>query len=191
MSALPKGQEPTMEDILASIRRIIADDHSVEAAKPADEPKSTPPVTPPFASNDVLDLAVEATPAVDEPQSQDDIDLLFNEATSPAEPAPQPVAPVPPPAPVAVVVPPAVPPQPAVAPAAVAPDLLSQAASASVASAFASLSSTMLTGNARTLEDLMKDMLRPMLKTWLDDNLPSIVEKLVRAEIERVARGGR
>ena len=34
----------------------------------------------------------------------------------------------------------------------------------------------------------MKDMLRPMLKAWLDDNLPPLVERLVRAEIERVAR---
>jgi cell pole-organizing protein PopZ len=43
--------------------------------------------------------------------------------------------------------------------------------------------------NATTLEDLVKEMLRPMLKTWLDDNLPSMVERLVRAEIERVSRG--
>jgi hypothetical protein len=34
----------------------------------------------------------------------------------------------------------------------------------------------------------MKEMLRPMLKAWLDDNLPSLVERLVRAEIERVTR---
>ena len=43
--------------------------------------------------------------------------------------------------------------------------------------------------NARTLEDLVKEMLRPMLKSWLDDNLPSLVERIVRAEIERVSRG--
>jgi len=46
-----------------------------------------------------------------------------------------------------------------------------------------------LGNNARTLEDLVKEMLRPMLKTWLDDNLPGMVERIVRAEIERVARG--
>ena len=50
---------------------------------------------------------------------------------------------------------------------------------------------TVLTQNARTLEDLVKDMLRPMLKGWLDENLPPMVERLVRAEIERVSRGGR
>ncbi len=43
--------------------------------------------------------------------------------------------------------------------------------------------------NARTLEDLVKEMLRPMLKAWLDDNLPGLVERIVRAEIERVSRG--
>ena len=52
-------------------------------------------------------------------------------------------------------------------------------------------SATVLSGQARTLEDLVQDMLRPMLKSWLDENLPGMVERLVRAEIERVTRGGR
>jgi cell pole-organizing protein PopZ len=43
--------------------------------------------------------------------------------------------------------------------------------------------------DGRTLEDLVREMLRPMLKTWLDDNLPRMVDRLVRAEIERVSRG--
>ena len=47
----------------------------------------------------------------------------------------------------------------------------------------------MLGQNARTLEDLVKEMLRPMLKAWLDDNLPGLVDRIVRAEIERVSRG--
>ena len=47
----------------------------------------------------------------------------------------------------------------------------------------------MLVQNARTLEDLVREMLRPMLKSWLDDNLPSLVERIVKAEIERVSRG--
>jgi hypothetical protein len=46
-----------------------------------------------------------------------------------------------------------------------------------------------LVQNARTLEDLVREMLAPLLKTWLDDNLPGLVERLVRAEIERVSRG--
>jgi cell pole-organizing protein PopZ len=62
---------------------------------------------------------------------------------------------------------------------------------ASVSHAFNLLAHTVLTNNARTLEDLVREMLRPMLKMWLDDNLPTLVERLVRSEIERVARGGR
>ena len=56
-------------------------------------------------------------------------------------------------------------------------------------SAFNSLANTVLSNNARTLEDLVKEMLRPMLKSWLDDNLPGLVERIVKAEIERVSRG--
>jgi uncharacterized protein len=67
--------------------------------------------------------------------------------------------------------------------------LVSPATSAAVDSAFNTLAQTVLVQNGRTLEDLVREMLRPMLKTWLDDNLPSLVERLVRAEIERVSRG--
>ena len=68
--------------------------------------------------------------------------------------------------------------------------LVSRATAAAVDSAFNSLAQTVLGNNARTLEDLVKEMLRPMLKSWLDDNLPDLVERIVRAEIERVSRGG-
>jgi uncharacterized protein len=67
--------------------------------------------------------------------------------------------------------------------------IMSQATSAAVDSAFNQLAQSVLTQNGRTIEDLVRDMLRPMLKTWLDDNLPGLVERLVRAEIERVSRG--
>ena len=67
--------------------------------------------------------------------------------------------------------------------------LISAATTAAVDSAFNTLAQTVLVQNARTLEDLVREMLRPMLKTWLDDNLPGMVERLVRAEIERVSRG--
>ena len=69
--------------------------------------------------------------------------------------------------------------------------VLLQAGHAAVGQAFDRLAHTVLSSNARTLEDLVREMLRPMLKNWLDDNLPTMVERLVRAEIERVARGGR
>ena len=39
--------------------------------------------------------------------------------------------------------------------------------------------------NGRTLQDVIKDLSRPLLMSWLDDNLPSLVEGIVRAEIER------
>jgi uncharacterized protein len=69
------------------------------------------------------------------------------------------------------------------------PGLMSSATGAAVDSAFNTLAQTVLVQNGRTLEDLVREMLRPLLKTWLDDNLPSMVERLVRAEIERVSRG--
>lgn len=69
------------------------------------------------------------------------------------------------------------------------PPILSQSTVSSVESAFNALAHTVLSNNARTLEDLVKEMLRPMLKSWLDDNLPGLVERIVKAEIERVSRG--
>jgi cell pole-organizing protein PopZ len=67
--------------------------------------------------------------------------------------------------------------------------LISNETIAAVDSAFNSLAHTVIGQNARTLEDLVREMLRPMLKSWLDDNLPGLVERIVRAEIERVSRG--
>ena len=79
----------------------------------------------------------------------------------------------------------------AVRPAAPDSSIMSSATSAAVDAAFNSLAQTVLVQNAMTLEDLVKEMLRPMLKSWLDDNLPGLVERIVKAEIERVSRGGR
>ena len=75
--------------------------------------------------------------------------------------------------------------------AAPARPILSHSTVSAVESAFNSLANTVLSNNARTLEDLVKEMLRPMLKSWLDDNLPGLVERIVKAEIERVSRGAR
>ena len=69
------------------------------------------------------------------------------------------------------------------------PDIMSSATAAAVDSAFNALAHTVLVQNAKTLEDLVKEMLRPMLQHWLDNNLLTLVERLVRQEIERVARG--
>jgi cell pole-organizing protein PopZ len=243
MTQPAKVQEPSMEEILASIRRIIADD---EAKPPAAEKASAPPASPPPAApppkpekpapvarapEPAAPAPVKAAPPVAPPapapsasNSQDDIDALLNgldEATTPEEirspePEPEPEPDVleltdemalPDPQPQAAfrkVEPPddlefteaaarmpsrepsyeMPPPSPMDSPA-----ILSRSTVSAVESAFNSLAHTVLSNNARTLEDLVKEMLRPMLKSWLDDNLPGLVERIVKAEIERVSRG--
>ena len=79
--------------------------------------------------------------------------------------------------------------RPTVPDAAPAAQILSHSTVSAVETAFNTLANTVLSNNARTLEDLVKEMLRPMLKSWLDDNLPGLVERIVKAEIERVSRG--
>jgi cell pole-organizing protein PopZ len=66
--------------------------------------------------------------------------------------------------------------------------LLSHEAIAAVGSAFSSLTETVKKHDP-PLEDLVREALRPALKLWLDDNLPDVVERMVRAEIERAIRG--
>ena len=56
-----------------------------------------------------------------------------------------------------------------------------------VHSAWNALAQTVLVGNVRTLEDLVREMLQPMLRSWFDDHLPTLVERLVLVEIERIA----
>lgn len=208
------AQEPTMEEILASIRRIIADDDTGKAPPKAVEPPPPPvsarpqPVPPPPAAPTPLppvaepammppvamDMPEEEPPPVELPgadvleltesmtaaeppvggfQTIDaESDLVFEDR--PLEPEPEPEPPI------------------AMAPPREFPkmeSLISSSTTAAVDSAFNTLAHTVLVQNARTLEDLVREMLRPMLKTWLDDNLPGLVERLVRAEIERVSRG--
>ena len=69
--------------------------------------------------------------------------------------------------------------------------LVSSDAAAAIAAQFQTLAASMVINDSGLLHDYAREMLRPMLKAWLDDNLPVLVERLVRAEIERVARGGR
>ena len=110
-------------------------------------------------------------------------DIVFTERApdAPVEPAVRIIEERRPPAPA-----PAPPPAPALQ---FDSSLISNTTKAAVDNAFNSLANTVLGNNARTLEDLVKEMLRPMLKSWLDDNLPSVVDRIVRAEIERVSRG--
>jgi cell pole-organizing protein PopZ len=231
MSQTAKAQEPSMEEILASIRRIIADDEGGKTAKAPDPAPAPPPAPKPVPAPPPV--AVRPVPAPGA-NSQDDVDAMLaddlNAAPEPVAVKPEPVNPA------------AVPSggdvldlteaMAAPAPAKPAPSfrtidassdvvfadrphespaepvlrtmdearraftqstpdrgLLSNAAASAVDNAFNSLAHTVLGNNARTLEDLVKEMLRPMLKAWLDDNLPGLVERIVRAEIERVSRG--
>jgi uncharacterized protein len=69
------------------------------------------------------------------------------------------------------------------------PALLSTATGARVGASFEALAESLMLRDPHMLERVAREMLRPMLKSWLDDNLPVVVERLVRAEIERIARG--
>jgi uncharacterized protein len=208
MTQPAKAQEPSMEEILASIRRIIADD---DAAKPPPKAPAKPAETAP--AKPAAPLPVAGAPAqaagdemdamladLDEnpqqaPEPPDEVLELTEAMAAPAqEPAPPPFRRIDPDHPDVVFdelaqapPPPAAPPRVPVVDSA----LLSNAASAAVHSAFGTLAHSVLAQNPRTLEDLVKEMLRPMLKAWLDDNLPVMVERMVRAEIERVSRGPR
>jgi uncharacterized protein len=70
--------------------------------------------------------------------------------------------------------------------------MLSPEAAAGAKAAFSHLADTLISRAAgeRSIEDITRELLRPMLKQWLDENLPAVVERLVREEIERVARRG-
>jgi len=170
------SQEPTMEEILASIRRIISEDDAPAEAAPAPEPE---PVAeePPVEEDDVLEL----TDPIEPPspvESLGDIDVY-----SP-EPEPEPAPPPPPP--------PA--PEPAPAPSfsrdEQVENLVGDHAANLAATAFGSLSSALLMPkDGRTLEDVVRELLRPLLKEWLDQNLPRIVEAKVEEEVHRIARG--
>ncbi|SHH17531.1 PopZ family protein [Bradyrhizobium erythrophlei] len=250
MTQPAKVQEPSMEEILASIRRIIADD---EAKPPAAEKPATPsppaeakpekPAAAPAAKAPVMkDIPPSTIPAAQAAakvvapppvkpapapapapaasNSQDDIDAMLaglDEATSEAEIRPplpdgevfeltdEMAVPDPPKAAFHKIEPdddlvfteaaaaravrrqPAFEPPPLESPA--PQQILSRSTVSAVESAFNALANTVLSNNARTLEDLVKEMLRPMLKSWLDDNLPGLVERIVKAEIERVSRG--
>jgi cell pole-organizing protein PopZ len=73
----------------------------------------------------------------------------------------------------------------------VQPTLLSEDAGLQISRSFEELAAAIDGAERRSLDEMAEDMLRPMLREWLDDNLPTLVERLVREEIERVARGPR
>lgn len=232
--------EPSMEEILASIRRIIADDQSFPHAAALREATSLRPTIEPTAVH-VLHpepAPTAAAPAHEmarvapAPESAPEPTIMAPQypgmpGPNPGIPTPEPVAaapepaPAPEPPPSTHAVDPAVQttmkaPMPetfASAPAAAEPadpedepyemplghhptpddshGLVSAATNQSLTSAFNMLAATRLADNSEQLLSIVRDMIRPMLRDWLDDNLPTLVERLVRAEIERVSRGGR
>jgi hypothetical protein len=188
-----RAHEPSMEEILASIRAIIADDRAAEPAKPVAAPK---PVVASVGPQIVYSKdAPSSLRAVPEPES----------IPPKTQSAPPPVADAPPPPwrrpPVEALAarrpepepqarqdpPPALETIPDQEPA-IEPPLLSDEADRAVSESFQVLS-TSLAFQSEEIEAMTREILRPMIKTWLDEHLPSLVERLVRAEIQRVARG--
>lgn len=150
----PQGADPSMEDILASIRRILSEDEAAPAATPADEDVLV--LEPSMMRSDLPAPAAESAAAGPPPSAP--------EPPEEAEPMPPAGAGL------------------------VAPETAA-AAAASVAGLVRTLASDralQVRAGGPTIEDLVRQMLRPLLKDWLDANLPALVERQVRAEIERV-----
>ncbi|MEM8795782.1 MAG: DUF2497 domain-containing protein [Pseudomonadota bacterium] len=221
MASAKASKEPSMEDILASIRQIIADDdnkapesdtESVDSGEPANDQAAIDAAFDNIDDDDDAGMAVddidalfdEASGSEDEADEDEDDDVLTltNDEPVPAAPdidddisfdgadlddMPDEIT-----VEVANETPSAAPPQPAATvipedlPSDAASALMSDAASASVRQSFGALSSAMTVSRSTTIEDLMSEMMRPMLKAWLDENLPPMVERMVKAEIERM-----
>jgi len=154
------GADPSMEDILASIRKILAEEEAPPSASPAAPPG-------------VLQLDASMMVAEPPPQAQEEPVMAASE--------PPPMEPFPSHAPAA----------PPVMPA--APELVAPEAAAAAATSMGSLVRTLMVerntqvhSGGPTLEEIVRSELRPLLKAWLDAHLPTLVERLVRVEIERV-----
>ena len=182
------ASDPSMEDILASIRRILSED---EAETPPPPAESIRPGT-----SDVLTL--DPSMLVEEPEAAPQQATRLPEPVFVPEPPPRlpPIAA--PPAP-SLSVQPAISqapePMPVPEPTRAHPEpLLGAEASAAASSSVGSLLRTLVAERQQvpvykggpTIEDLVREEVRPLLKEWLDSNLPPLVERLVRTEIERV-----
>jgi uncharacterized protein len=160
-----RAHEPSMEEILASIRNMIVDD-SGKGLSPKPQPAA-----PTLQTISPKDAAPGSHGASGPPQRPDapvspaPIVWRRSQAT-PSESASRDLEPR-------------------------DEALMSAAASEAAALSFGALSANLEVRSGELADSMMREMLRPMLKQWLDENLPSIVERLVRAEIERVARGGK
>jgi hypothetical protein len=180
MAQSANTQEPTMEEILASIRRIISEDGDDEgkAAAPAPKPAAVKPAPPPEPEINEEDDVLELTDIVpeEEPVSRAALvaedDVVMVELASERPPA-----------------------RPLAMPRARFADenqLISDQVREQASSSFMALARDVLVSenDPRSLEALVQEMLRPILQNWLNQHLPSMVEGLVQQEIERVTRRG-
>jgi uncharacterized protein len=157
-----RAHEPSMEEILASIRNIIADDPARDAAlKRQQAPAPTPQIV---YSKDAPRSYGDASGLSQRPDANAPAVVWRRPQAVEAEPDADSV-------------------QHSAEP------LLSPEADEAVALSFGALSANLEVRSAELADSMVRDMLRPMVKTWLDDNLPTMVERLVREEIQRVARG--
>ena len=209
MTADTAQREPTMEEILASIRRIISeDDKPAEAGGDVLELKPNEPtpieikpaaavVPPPPAAPKMAAAAPIIPPPAPAPKptlqevlsapelsdAEPDEDIMIIESDE--EPAP--IA-----APIATAAAPAPKPAPRAShPAFSEPSLVGEPAAAKAAGALGRLMGSMMVQSDLTLDDVVKEMLKPMLKDWLNANLPQLVEIEVQKEIERIRRMAR
>ena len=164
--AAPAGgaADPSMEDILASIRRILSDDETAPGTAPA-------PV-PALAAGDDDVIALDSSMMVEMPAPPPPVVAL---------PAPVPIAAPAPAVPAPVSLP-------------TAESLVAPATAAAVTSSVGGLLRTLIAERENvavhrggpTIEDMVREEIRPLLKDWLDVNLQPLVERLVRTEIERL-----
>ncbi len=187
-----------MEEILASIRRIISEDEvpaedGAPEAVHEDEPVAEEPAAhveePEAPGVEVIEEPVVAevhAPEL-EPEEEDDVLELTDKVetlgdldvyVAPETHVQRPVVPRDAPAPVAAMTP--------------TPRLVGEPAANAAAASFSHLSASLqMPREGRTLEDVVGEMLRPMLQQWLDEHLAGIVHQAVQAEVERISRNGR
>ncbi len=193
MSAEQAQREPTMEEILASIRRIIS-----EEDRPADaggevldlQPPPAPEAKAPPRHEPAPEPVIARAPPpriFDEPDPlppralEDDLMVVEHEAEY--EPMPEP-EPAPPPRPQATA------PQAEWRPMS-QETLTSEPVAHHAAGSLSKLMGSMLVSSGATLDDVVREMMKPMLKEWLDANLSAIVEAEVAKEIDRIRRMAR
>ncbi len=194
--AMPDSEMDDDEEVMDLMTSQLANEPDESSAFDPEPEESVPE---PVAAKAPAPKVVVPVPDPFEDVGFVDMDAVPEELPEPVAPEPVAVPAMPPmaavPVPAAVMAPPPVQPQPVPVQqmAAYAPPqgLLDDQSGRLVAGSFAALETAVFGPGGRTIEDITKELLRPMLKQWLDDNLPPLVERLVAEEIQRVSRGPR